>query len=107
MTDEAAYYEKTGREFAGHGTVNHSLKEYVRGTFWHTNTVESYFSLLERGVYGTFHSVSDAHFGRYLVEADFKCNTRDMSDAERADASLRGAKGKRLLYHQPRKATNG
>ena len=43
MTDEAAYYEKTGREFAGHGTVNHSLKEYVRGTFWHPNTVESYF----------------------------------------------------------------
>jgi hypothetical protein len=34
-----------GREFGGHGTVNHSIEEYVRGGFWHTNTVEGYFVL--------------------------------------------------------------
>jgi transposase-like protein len=102
MTDEAAVYAKLGREFAGHGTVNHSADEYVRtGGFHHTNTVESFFALLKRAVYGQFHHVSEAHLHRYLSEADFKYNHRFVSDAERADALLRGAKGKRLLYHQP------
>ena len=50
MIDESLVYPKVGNEFAGHGTVNHSAKEYVRGTFWYTNTVESYFALLKRGV---------------------------------------------------------
>ena len=45
MTDDSNVYTKTGREFAGHGTVNHSAEEYVRGHFWHTNTVENYFSI--------------------------------------------------------------
>ena len=101
MTDEAPTYTGIGREFAGHGTVNHSAKEYVRGAFWYTNTVESYFALLKRGVYGAFHSISEAHLFRYLAEFDFRHNTRDLSDAERAEELLRGAKGKRLLYRQP------
>lgn len=109
MTDEAAVYEKIGREFSGHGTVNHSADEYVRGVFWHTNTVESFFALLKRAVYGQFHHVSEAHLHRYLCEADFKYNHRKalgFNDAERADALLRGAKGKRLLYSQPHEATD-
>ena len=106
MTDESTVYPKIGREFAGHGTVNHSAKEYVRGKFWYTNTVESYFALLKRGVYGTFHSLSEAHLHRYLAEFDFRHNTRAMSDAERGDELLRGAKGKRLVYRQPREAAH-
>jgi transposase-like protein len=43
MTDEAPVYVGIGREFSGHGTVKHSIEEYVRGGFWHTNTAESYF----------------------------------------------------------------
>jgi ISXO2 transposase-like protein len=102
MTDEAAVYEKLGREFAGHGTVNHSADEYVKtGGFHHTNTVESFFALLKRAVYGNFHHVSEAHLHRYLYEADFKYNHRHVSDAERGEELLRGAKGKRLLYRQP------
>ncbi|HVB82916.1 MAG TPA: IS1595 family transposase [Candidatus Binataceae bacterium] len=104
MTDEAAVYTKLGEEFAGHGTVNHSAEEYVRGTFWHTNTVEGFFALLKRAVYGQFHNVSEAHLHRYLAEADFKYNTRSMADVERAAELLRGAKGKRLLYRQPNEA---
>ena len=62
MTDEAPVYEKAGEQFAGHGTVNHSINEYVRtGGFHHTNTVENYFSILKRGVIGTYHHVSEAH----------------------------------------------
>jgi hypothetical protein len=50
MTDEAGIYTKTGEEFAGHSTVNHSIEEYIRhGGFTHTNTVEGYFSILKRG----------------------------------------------------------
>lgn len=107
MTDEAIVYEKLGREFAGHGTVNHSADEYVRtGGFHHTNTVESFFALLKRGVYGNFHHISEAHLHRYLAEADFKYNTRHASDKERGEELLRGAKGKRLLYRQPDQAPN-
>ena len=106
MTDEFGSYVRTGREFSGHGTVNHSIKEFLRGSFWYTNSVESYFALLKRGVYGAFHSVSEAHLHRYLAEFDFRYNNRKISDVERAEALLRGAKGKRLLYQQPRQTPN-
>ncbi len=106
MTDENAAYIKVGREFSGHGSVNHSADEYVRKVFYHTNTVESYFAIVKRGVYGNFHSVSEAHLGRYLAEFDFKYNTRKIPDAERADELLKGAKGKRLMYSQPNSAKN-
>ena len=106
MTDELLTYTSIGRGYAGHGTVHHGAKEYVRGKFWYTNTVESYFALLKRGVYGTFHNGSEAHLHRYLAEFDFRYNNRKISDAERADELLRGAKGKRLLYQQPDQASN-
>jgi transposase-like protein len=97
MTDEALVYERLGREFAGHGTVNHSADEYVRtGGFHHTNTVESFFAPFKRAVFGQFHHISEAHLHRYLAEADFKYNHRSalgIEDAERADALLRGVKG--------------
>jgi len=102
MTDESTVYPKIGDEFAGHGTVNHSAEEYVRtGGFHHTNTIESHFALFKRGVYGTFHAISEAHLHRYLAEFDFRANRRGMTDGERADAILTSAKGKRLLYRQP------
>ncbi len=102
MTDEATVYPSIGDEFAGHGTVNHCAEEYVKtGGFHHTNTVESHFALLKRGVFGTFHNISEAHLHRYLAEFDFRANTRDMTDGERAAALLAAAKGKRLLYRQP------
>lgn len=104
MTDDSVVYPKMGREFAGHGTVNHSAEEYVRGAFWYTNTVESYFALLKRGMMGSFHNVSEAHLFRYLAEFDFRHNHSHLDDAERADALLKAGKGKRLVYNQPREA---
>jgi hypothetical protein len=53
MTDDATVYLPIGRQFSGHGAVNHSIEEYVRGGWWHTNTVENYFSILKRGITGT------------------------------------------------------
>jgi len=102
MTDELASYEKVGKEFSGHGTVNHSADEYVRlGGFIHVNTAECRFSLMKRAVFGTHHSISEAHLLRYLAEWDFKWNTRNITDGERAALALKGAEGRRLTYRQP------
>lgn len=105
MTDESLVYPSVGAEFATHHTVNHSADEYVRmGGFVHSNTAESYFAILKRGVYGTYHSVSEAHLPRYLAEFDFRYNTRKalgVDDATRAARLLKGAQGKRLMYRQP------
>ena len=99
MTDELASYTKLGGEFAGHTTVNHSADEYVRlGGFAHVNTAECRFSLMKRAVFGTHHSISEAHLSRYLAEWDFKFNTRKMNDGERATLIAKGAEGKRLTY---------
>jgi transposase-like protein len=107
MTDELASYEKVGKEFANHGTVNHSADEYVRlAGFVHVNTAECRFSLMKRAVFGTHHSISEAHLPRYLAEWDFKWNTRNITDGERAALVLKGAEGRRLTYRQPREATH-
>lgn len=106
-TDEHASYIPIGREFKGHGTVNHSADEYVRlGGFLHINTAEARFSLMKRAVYGTHHSVSEAHLHRYLTEWDFKWNTRKIKDADRAALALKGIEGKRLTYRQPHEAAH-
>lgn len=102
MTDESMIYERMGREFSGHGTVNHSAGEYVRtGAFHHTNTVENFFSIFKRGVIGTYHHMSEAHLHRYCREFDFRYNTRKVGDTERTDAAIIGARGKRLTYRRP------
>jgi transposase-like protein len=106
MTDELATYEWIGKEFADHQTVNHSKSEYVRAGKWHVNTAECRFSLMKRAVFGTHHSISEAHLHRYLAEWDFKWNTRAMTDGERAAAALKGIEGKRLTYRRLDEAAN-
>ncbi len=103
MTDDAPVYVPIGEMYAGHGTVNHSIEEYVRGFFWHTNTVENYFSILKRGITGTYHHVSQAHLKRYLAEFDFRYNERSglgVEDAERMSKSIGGIVGKRRTYRR-------
>ena len=101
MTDEAATYTKAkvGREFAEHGVVKHGAKEYARGDIC-TNTVESSFAILKRGLVRTFHSVSEKHLQRYCNEFDFRWNTRQsqgFTDTDRASIALKGIEGKRLM----------
>jgi hypothetical protein len=105
MTDEAAAYMVFGWNFASHGTVRHSDKEYVRGDV-HTNTVEGYFSILKRGIYGVYQHVSEAHLKRYLCEFDFRYTyriARGVDDVARADLALQGVKNKRLTYRTTRR----
>lgn len=99
-TDESGVYWKVGEGFASHRTVNHSAKEYVRGDA-HTNTVEGYFSILKRGIYGTYHHVSATHLHRYLAEFDFRYSYRiklGVDDTERTRRAIKGGEGKRLTY---------
>lgn len=102
MTDDAGQYRNVGREFAGFHTVNHGIEEYVRGDA-HTNTIEGYFSLLKRGLIGTYHHVSQQHLRRYLGEFDFRYNERialGVNDDARRDKALAGIEGKRLTYRR-------
>ncbi len=103
-TDDAPAYKGIGREFAGHSSVNHSKGEYVRlGGFAHSNTAESFFAILKRGTYGSFHTVSEQHLQRYVNEFAFRWNNRSslgIDDTARADAAIRGAEGKRLTYRR-------
>ncbi len=99
MTDDAGQYRHMHKNF-DHEVVNHSSGEYVRGEA-HTNTVEGYFSILKRGVTGTFHHVSPQHLKRYLSEFDFRYNYRaalDVDDNQRTEKALSGIVGKRLTY---------
>jgi transposase-like protein len=100
MTDDARWYRPIGKEFASHEYVNHNAGEYSRGDVT-TNTVESSFALLKRGLIGTFHSVSEAHLQRYATEFDFRWNHRvalGVNDVQRTTAILKGIEGKRLTY---------
>ncbi len=80
VTDELPAYRKAVGKHK-HETVNHSAKEYVRaGTDIHTNTVESAFSLLKRGIIGSWHKISAKHLPAYLSEMEFRFNRRNRSD---------------------------
>lgn len=103
MTDEHAGYTKVGREYASHGVTRHSAGQYVDGIN-HSNTVESSFSLLKRGLVGTFHHVGEQHLQRYVTEFDFRWNQRKTTDAERAAILLGSVAGKRLTYRDSRVA---
>jgi transposase-like protein len=101
-TDESGVYWKIGEQFASHLTVNHSIDEYVRGDAY-TNTVEGYFSMLKRGIYGTYHHISQTHLKRYLGEFDFRYNYRTklgFTDHDRSTIALKGIVGKRLTYRR-------
>ena len=100
VTDSHGSYRGLHKHFASHSAIDHS-KEYVRGIV-HTNFAESYHSLLKRGIVGTFHHISEKHLPRYLREFEFRWNSRKDTDAERTEAAIRGAEGKRLMYADPR-----
>jgi len=101
MTDDSGLYRGMKKHFKSHDVVKHMSGEYVRrknGRTIHTNTVEGFFSILKRGIVGTFHQVSKRHLHRYLSEFDFRYNARDVSDGDRAMLAVKGIERKRLMY---------
>lgn len=77
-TDDHTGYARLRREFP-HQSVNHSKREYVRGNV-HTANLDSFWSLLKRGVMGTYHNVSKAYLPLYLAEFSFRHNNRKNAD---------------------------
>jgi transposase-like protein len=104
ITDELPAYKalNLSQYFAGgHESVKHSAKEYVRaGTDIHSNSIEGVFSLIQRGIMGTFHSVSRKHLPNYLNEFQFRWNTRKIDDGERVSRVVKALVGKRLEYRE-------
>jgi len=92
-TDSAAVYDFAFHPLLKkrHKMVNHTIEWIVPGTDVHTNTVESAFSLLKRGLIGSFHRVSIKHLRRYLSEFEFRFNVR--KDEDRFTTTLRRMAG--------------
>lgn len=98
VTDQAQHYKFP--PVAGHQSVDHSKFEWVHGVA-HTNTLEGFFSVLKRGLVGTYQRVDKRHLNRYLAEFDFRQNNRvkiGIDDVTRANIAIRGMVGKRLMY---------
>ena len=108
-TDEHPGYKGPLKHWKAHHAVNHSECEYKRenedGSIASTNTAESFFSLLKRGVYGSWHHVSREHLPKYANEFAFRWSHRGTSDGERMQALVPCSEGKRLFYRQPALAT--
>ena len=94
ITDEWRAYQ--GMDGFSHVMVNHSEGEYTRGAF-HNNTIEGFWSLLKRGLYGIYHQVSPKHLARYCHEFEYRYNSRKIADNERFQITLQRVNG-RLKY---------
>lgn len=95
ITDEHRSYKNLHKNYT-HDSVTHSLKVYVSGDV-HTNTIENFWSVLKRGLYGIYHQVSDKHLERYLNEFAARYNARDTNSFERFEDFLAKSEGG-LLY---------
>ena len=97
FSDELKSYE--GLDEYHHAVINHAV-EYVNGNT-HTNTMENFWSLLKRGLHGTYVSVEPYHLFRYIDEQAFRYNNRnDMNDGDRFSAVVSQIAGKRLTYSE-------
>jgi transposase-like protein len=105
-TDEHPGYKKPLTQWKAHHAVNHSKVEYHRtnpdGSIATTNSAESFFSLLKRGVYGSWHHVSPEHLPKYANEFAFRWTHRRVTDGERMENFFPMAIGKRMMYRQPK-----
>jgi transposase-like protein len=96
FSDELKSYDGLESDYQ-HQVINHAV-EYVNGNV-HTNAMENFWSLLKRGLHGTYISVEPFHLFRYIDEQAFRFNNRNgMDDSERFDAVVKQIVGKRLTY---------
>jgi transposase-like protein len=98
MSDEFGGYKDLNREFKDHQVVVHSKHEYSRGIA-HTNSIESFWSMLKRGIYGIYHHVSRKHLDKYVDEFEFRCNSKHIAEAQRFGLMLNVCGG-RMTYKQ-------
>lgn len=98
-TDDAAVYGGLAGLFFRHESVNHSAGEYVRGDVT-TNSIESVFAVMKRGIHGVYHQVSPKHLGRYINEFSFRLNAGNVKrqTMQRLDSLIAATAHKRLTY---------
>jgi transposase-like protein len=96
-TDALKSYRGLDAEYV-HNVVDHA-ERYVDGHV-HTNGLENFWSLLKRGIKGTYVSVEPYHLFRYLDEQAFRFNERDGKDADRFSKTLGSVAGRRLTYDE-------
>lgn len=97
VTDEWGGYSGLSSTFQ-HEVLKHNADEFVRDGF-HTNSIEGFWSLLKRGIFGIYHSVSPKHLQKYTTEFEYRYNTRHINDRERFSNTLTRLDGK-LTYKQ-------
>ena len=108
QTDEATVYHFMHDDFPVHDVVTHRKKEYARrenGRHVTTNTVEGFFGLVKRGVFGIYHHWGRGYLQQYLNEFDFRYNHRKVNDSDRTFAMLKAIEGKRLTLREPKSAS--
>lgn len=96
VTDSLLAYRGLALSFNQHEIIHHDKNEFVRGDV-STNTIEGFFSLLKRSIFGIYHQVSHKHLSRYCDEIAYRYNTRDMKDGDRFVLSMANMQG-RLKY---------
>ena len=105
FTDGGTHFPAAVKGYAGHETVNHDARAYVRGVV-HIQGCESFNALLKRSLMGAWHAVSEKHLPRYVGEVAFRWDYRKVSDSERILQALKQADGCRLTYRQCRKVNH-
>lgn len=100
-TDEAKAYNGLEGLFFKHDTVNHGAGEYSRNGV-NTNSIESVWAVLKRGVYGVYHQVSEKHLARYVNEFTFRLNDGDVKihTLDRLNSFITATVRKRLTYSE-------
>lgn len=100
-TDDALMFTSLDGLFFKHEAVNHSAGEYARGAA-STNSIESVWAVLKRGVYGTYHHISPKHTARYTGEFAWRLNEGNVKNhtLERLDSFVGAISGKRLTYKE-------
>ncbi len=95
-TDDHGGYNRLWLDFE-HSSVRHSVREYVKGQA-HTNGIESFWAMLKRGYYGTYHRMSEKHLQRYVDEFSGRHNVRCLDTIDQMKVMVKGMDGKRLRY---------
>lgn len=98
MVSDEYYHSSLLSPLYKHVVIQHKIDEYVRGAF-HTNTIEGFWAILKRGIYGIYHNVSPKHLQRYCDEFASRYNSRQITDSERFEVSIKNSDG-RLKYDQ-------
>jgi hypothetical protein len=97
VSDEWLGYKGLSKDYQ-HEVVKHNEGKYVSNGF-HTNSMEGFWSLFKRGIFGIYHYASPKHLSRYTDEFSYRYNTRKLHDKDRFTSSLKSVEG-RLTYKQ-------